>query len=285
MPHSSPQVSVIVVVHNSLPLIIDCLKSLAEADSFENCQLIVVDNNSSDQSASEVRRMSPDTTILSNKKNRGFAAACNQGAEYATGEYLLFLNPDLEIDRNAITELLNTAATEEKPGAVTGRLRFPDGRFQANCRDFPTPANLFLSRGAALSRFFSSKGYSMNDATDIVRVPAVAGTMLLIKRELFNKLGRFDRRFFMYVEDTDLCYRLEQAGYVNYYNPKAGAIHNWEQGSSAGRIRRAWYHHWSIWKYFLKHQANGFSLILLPLLLLINLLLVIILPGARQGRR
>jgi len=229
--------------------------------------------------------MSPDAVILSNKKNRGFASACNQGADYATGEYLLFLNPDLELDRTAITELIATASSEDKAGAVTGRLRFPDGRFQANCRQFPTPGNLFVSRGAAFGRLFGAKGYSLEDDTDTVRVPATAGTMLLVRKDRFESVGRFDQRFFMYVEDTDLCYRLEQAGYYNYYNPKAGAVHNWERGSSASRVRRAWYHHWSIWKYFLKHQANGFSLVLLPLLLLVNFVLVTIIPGARRSRR
>jgi GT2 family glycosyltransferase len=97
--------------------------------------------------------------------------------------------------------------------------------------------------------------------------------MMLIDRELFKLIGSFDRRFFMFMEDTDLCLRLTRSGFSNYFVPAAGGTHAWGQGSNAGRLRRNWYHHSSVWKYFLKHVPNGFSIIWLPLLLTINFIL------------
>ncbi len=82
-------------------------------------------------------------------------------------------------------------------------------------------------------------------------------------------MQRFDSRFFMYMEDTDLSYRLHLHKHQNLFVPQAGAIHEWGKGAEGGKIARAWHHHQSVWKYFLKHfQANGFSLIVLPAILI-----------------
>jgi len=111
--------------------------------------------------------------------------------------------------------------------------------------------------------------------------------MVMIRRALFAEAGGFDKRFFMFMEDTDLSLRLCQLGYRNLFVPSAGGVHHWGKGSQAGRTRRVYYHHVSLWKYFLKHFPNGFSVVLLPLLLLVNFILVIMLParGARSGDR
>jgi N-acetylglucosaminyl-diphospho-decaprenol L-rhamnosyltransferase len=101
----------------------------------------------------------------------------------------------------------------------------------------------------------------------------------MVRKELFDRLGGFDPRFFMFMEDTDLSLRVSQDGLRNFVVPSAGGAHAWGQGSRAGRLRRLRYHHFSLWRYFLKHYPNGFSVIVLPVLLTIHLLLSLLLSG------
>ncbi len=279
-------VSIIIVTYNSLPLFRDCLDHLKAATVDLDCEVVVVDNNSSDHSASAARHVFDGAEVLTNNRNLGFAPACNQGAAAASGEYLLFLNPDLLIDSDAIRRLKAAISSVDKAGAATGRLRFPDGVFQPNCRHFPTVSNLFFSRGSVLSRLLRKTSfYTLEDYGQIRRVPAVAGTMLMIRSELFRALGGFDERFFMYMEDTDLCYRADRAGYANYYVPEAGAVHLWAQGSKTGRVRRNRMHHQSVWKYFRKHRAGALSTYLLPVILPVNLFLTTVFGSASPGKR
>ncbi len=248
----------------------------------------MVDNASDDSSPDRVRELFPDCTPIINDRNEGFAAACNRGAKAAAGEYLLFLNPDVEIDPGAIKSLIETFERHPEAGLVSGRLRFPDGSFQATCRKFPTIANLIFSRGSMFSRMFNGgvdrQGrYTLPDYDETTEVPSVAATLLMVRKELFDRLGGFDPRFFVFMEDTDLSLRVSQTGSKNLVVPSAGGVHAWGQGSRAGRFKRRSHHHQSLWRYFLKHHPNGFSVIVLPALLTLNLLLSLLWPGG--GRR
>jgi GT2 family glycosyltransferase len=276
------QVSVIIVTHNSLPALTDCLESLGPAAAGLSFELIVVDNNSSDAGTGIVTERFPDSQIIENQTNRGFAAACNQGAKAASGEFLLFLNPDVQVDPGAVRALVEVAHVTDRAGLVSGRLRNPDGSFQATCRQFPTIQNMIFSRGSVFSRWFgpgrATARYTLPDSPETTEVSAVAATLVLINRELFVTMRGFDERFFMFMEDTDLSFRLYLADYHNLFAPTAGGVHRWGYGSDAGRIRRLRYHHLSIWKYFLRHFPNGFSVLLLPFLLFVNFCLKALFP-------
>jgi GT2 family glycosyltransferase len=226
-----------------------------------------------------VRRHFPQAKVIANARNLGFGAACNQGAQEAAGEYLLFLNPDVTMDQNAIEQLINTFKSRKDTGVVVGRMRFPDGSFQATCRNFPMRNNMLFSRGSIFARLIrNGTAYTLPDYDATTPIPAAAGTMMMIKRELFNSVGGFDRRFFVYLEDVDLCLRLTALGHKNYFVPTAGGVHLWGRGSSAGKLKRNWHHHWAVWKYFRKHYPNAFSLFVLPCVLAVNFFLVTLLP-------
>jgi len=279
----TPQVSVIIVTHNSLPALTDCLVALGVAVRKVSHEVILVDNASVDGSVDEAARLFPQATVLKNEENCGFARACNRGAEAAGGEFILFLNPDLVIDPEAMGVLVAEARSRPEAGLISGRLRHADGSFQPTCRRFPTIGNMIFARGSAVSCLLRRGGsgdarYTLPDYRETTEVPAVAATMVLVRRELFARVGGFDDRYFMYMEDTDLSLRLEQLGRVNLFVPGAGGVHHWGRGSRAGRLTRLRRHHMSIWKYFLKHFPNGFSVILLPLLLTVNFLVLMILP-------
>ena len=267
------RISIIIVTFNSLPSLKYCLAHLKEAVKRTKCQLIIVDNNSIDNSPSVAKNLWPESEILINRSNFGFASACNQGAKAANGSYLLFLNPDVTVDTNCIEDLMAFAKSKDKAGAVGGRLRFPAGTFQPSCRNLPTFANIIMSRGSFLGRLFGgSDFYTLPDSAIPTEVPAIAGTLLLIKKETFDKAGRFDPQFFMFMEDTDLCKRLNMLGFSNYFVPAAGAVHEWGKGSSTGRFKRNWYHHRSVFKYFQKHKRGLSVYTLLPFMLSVNFL-------------
>jgi len=281
--------SIITVTHDSLPAFRDCLRSLEQSSARDLSELIVVDNHSADNSVDIATELFPDASIIRNEQNAGFASACNQGASVASGEYLVFLNPDVRLDPNAIEQLRQGLESRPHVGLAAGRLRFPDGRFQESCRKLPTVTNLLFSRGSSVGRLFAggSKShrpmYTLPDYDQITEVPATAATYVMIRLELFERVGGFDTRFFLFMEDTDLCLRLGQSGYSILFVPAAGAVHEWGRGGNMGRIKRAWHHHVSVWRYFLKHLPNGFSLVILPVLLMVNFLIICISPGKRSA--
>jgi len=246
---------------------------------------MVADNGSDDGSVECVSKHFPEVRVLRNTRNIGFASACNQAAWAAKGEFLLFLNPDVQLDPGAVDRMIDVYRGRSDAGAVAGRMRFPDNSFQPTCRNFPTIGRLMFSRGSVFSFFGRGGGdYTLGDFDEVTEVPAVAGTLLMIRRDLFLSLNGFDERYFMYMEDTDLCLRLHRLGYKNYFVPDAGGIHLWGRGSRGGKLRRRWYHHVSVWKYFLKHFPGAGSLIILPLALMINLMLSVFVrkPGRRK---
>ncbi|MFH1688442.1 MAG: glycosyltransferase family 2 protein [bacterium] len=279
-------VSVIIVTHDSERHLGACLQALKTALAMQPHELVVVDNNSTDNPEPVILEFFPGATVIRSDANSGFAAGCNRGAAQANGEFLLFLNPDVIVDPHAVVALRRVSETGGRLGAVGGRLRFPDGRFQPTCRNFPTATNLIFSRGSALGWLLGgTRVYTLGDYDEPMRVPATAATMMMIRRRIFDRLGGFDERFFMYLEDTDLCYRLSRRNYDNLFVPMAGGIHHWAEGSRARTARRTWMHHRSMWKYFLKHLPNGFTLLILPLLLTVNLLLVLAVNSVGGRRR
>ncbi len=274
-------VSAILVTHNSSEHIDACLVALTGSDGNHLREIIVVDNASTDQTPTHIARRWPSVTLVLNRTNEGFAAACNRGAQAASGAYLLFVNPDVVTDSDMITELMQVAAATPQLGLAVPRLRHADGRWQANCRAFPSLSNLVRSRGSILSRLRPSAqdDYTIADARENRMVPSVAGTVALIRKARFDAVGGFDHRFFLFVEDTDLSRRLADSDYVNVYVPSAGALHHWGRGSTAGRIRRMWHHHRSMWRYFLKHDRRIQILVPLAGLLFGNFVLSLLVPS------
>lgn len=279
------KISIVIVTHNSAPVLTGCLASLHLALKGIDSELVVVDNGSNDDSRRQTEQQFPNALVLVNEGNRGFAAACNQALEKTDGEFVLFLNPDVELDSGCLDGLRSVIENDQEAGAVVPRMRYADGGFQATCRRFPTIYNMLFSRGSILGKLLGSSDiYTLPDYPETTIVDAVAATVLMIRRSLMIRMSGFDERFFMYMEDTDLSLRLNSLGYRNYFVPTAGGVHDWGQGSNVGGVVRAGRHHLSVWRYFLKHMPNGFSLLVLPMILAANLLLVIATLPFRRRR-
>ncbi len=281
MPESDVTVSVIIVTCNSGPVLNDCLGAIAAAAGQCTFESIVVDNASKDNSLDIAE--SHHARIISNAANRGFAAACNQGARLAGGDYLLFLNPDVVPDPYSIERLVDACKTLPDAGLISARLRNDDGSYQPTSRRFPSLTNLIFSRGSILSHLLgSSARYTYGDFVETTEVDAVAGTFVLVSRERFNLVGRFDQRFFMYMEDTDLSRRLVAHGFANYIEPSAGGVHRWGRGSDALDVTRIRYHHRSMARYADKYFSIAARLIL-RFMLSINLGLRLLTGSPRSG--
>jgi GT2 family glycosyltransferase len=272
---SAPTVSIIIVTHNSDASVGDTLGAIAQSCVNHTYETIVVDNGSSDETM-EILSATNGVQAVALARNTGFAFACNRGAERASGNYLMFLNPDVILDTAAVDTLVDFLSAKPTVGVVAPRLRNSDGTFQPSCRRFPTPFNILFSRGSFFGKGLSRLAYTLSDTETPTEVPAAAGAVMLIRRQVFMDIGGFDERYFLYMEDTDLCLQLFQRGLQNWYLPKAGGMHGWGRGSSSGRFMRLWHHHLSTWKYFLKHIPNGFTLLLLPFLLTGNFIVSVI---------
>jgi GT2 family glycosyltransferase len=267
-------VSAVVVTFNSRRRIVACLEALKGEIESVSGEILLSDNRSSDETVTVVSEKFPDIRIFEAPRNIGFAAAANAASLAAEGKFLLFANPDMIIDKGALAILLESYGIHSDTGAVAARMRNPDGSFQATCRQLPTYRNILFSRrssiGSGLWKGRAKDIYTLGDFADISEVPAAAATCLLIEKQFFHSLGGFDRRFFMFMEDTDLCLRIRNAGKRVYFVPQAGGVHYWGSGADSSSLKRDWLHHVSAYKYFLKHYPNGFSVFVVPLALLVN---------------
>ncbi len=270
-------VSAIVVTYNSADSVIPGLQVLRDEVESVGGDLMVFDNNSGDNTVSLIEKECPGIKVFKSDKNLGFGEANNRAAAMVDGEYLFFANPDMILDLGGLKKLLMAIRRQPDAGAVVARLHNTDGSFQPTCRNFPNFYNIFFSRGSVLNHKMlptkASSTYTLGDFEQITEVPAASAACMLMEKGLFKKIGGFDKRFFLFMEDTDLSLRIRQVGKKVYFEPGANALHHWGKGSSISPVRRSWYHHISVWKYYLKHHPNGFSLFFLPLALLVNFLI------------
>jgi GT2 family glycosyltransferase len=220
--------SVIIVNWNSKQTTIDCIKSVYNDRLFiekpQQCEIILTDNNSSDGSAGEISRLYPGVKIISNKENPGYASACNQGMEIAKGRYVLLLGNDTVIKNDALYNNTEFLEVRDDCGAVGCRLVYPDGTLQGNCKKFPKLKNAFYTY-LSLHRFnhdYDMIGFGY-DRT--IEVDQIATTFLMIKKEVLDKTGYFDRRYKILYNDVDLCRRIWESGYKIFFNHSAEIEH------------------------------------------------------------
>ena len=192
---------------------------------------MVIDNDSTDGSVAYLQPKFPEIRFFENKKNTGFGKANNQALSNASGEYILFLNPDTILAEDTLAICLSFLMSNANAGAVGVRMVDGRGEFlKESKRGFPYPWAAFcrMSGLSALfpnSKFFSSyyQGHLPEGQTN--KVDVLSGAFMLVKNDILDKIGGFDEQFFMYAEDIDLSYRIQQAGYINYYIADTSIIH------------------------------------------------------------
>jgi GT2 family glycosyltransferase len=255
-------VSVVIVSYESRELLARCLAALvADGARTATVEAIVVDQASQDGTAAWLAAEHADVRLVALPENVGFGAGNNRGAEVASGRWLLLLNSDAFVRPGAIDELVRFA--ESRPADAVGpRLLWPDGRLQRSCRRFPTVFRLateylYLRKLAPRSRILNGFYFGEFEHDEPRRVDWVTGACLLIRRELFDRLGGFDEAFFLYSEEVDLLYRARELGAETWYDPAAEVVHVW--GGTAGRSSALTLEEQarSHVRYLVKHASRG----------------------------
>ncbi len=246
--------SVIIINYNTRELTANAVRSVLSSSGDVPIEVVVFDNGSVDNSVAYLQRRFPETRVIQSEFNLGFARAVNRAAEEANGEFLWLVNSDCFVRADAAAVLYNYMRENPDVAVVAGKLTNPDGTFQGSCRHFPTYSNILFSRGSPLSRL-AGKGvsYTHPDYSEPTGVDACALANAVIRREHFEEIGGFDERYFIYLEDTDLCKRLKDHGYRTVYHPGAESVHLWGVSFQGNPVQRYFYHHASVVKYFRKH--------------------------------
>lgn len=203
-------VSIIIVNYNGFDYLGKCIKSIME-NNYKEFEVILVDNNSSDNSISFVRKNFPSTKIIKLDKNFGFAEPNNLGAKKANGEFLLFLNNDCRVTPNFITELVNTYKNNSKIAILQSILLKSD-------KEIDSSGDFINEYGIP----YSSKSIPAK----ITPIFSARGAAMMIKKDIFTELGGFDKNFFASFEDVDLGWRSWIFGYKTVIVPDSVVYHN-----------------------------------------------------------
>lgn len=224
--------SVIIVSWNVKRLLAECLTSVYEAlaQSHFQGEVLVVDNASSDGSAEMVRERFPQALLLANGENRGFAAANNQAIALTQGRFVLLLNPDTVVRRDALDILVRFMEDTPSAGMAGPRLVYPDGRFQHAAFRFPSLAQAFfdffpLHYRLLESSFNGRYPRSLYAAGRPFAIDHPLGACMMVRRQAIDEVGGMDEGFFMYCEEIDWAMRLKRAGWEVYCVPAAEVVH------------------------------------------------------------
>ncbi len=266
------QLSIIIVNYNVKHFLEQCLCSVQRAIAGMQAEVIIIDNNSTDNSLEYLIPRFPAVLFVGNKENLGFARACNQGLHKATGEYVLFLNPDTIIPEDCFHQCISFFKRHTDAGAVGIKMLDGSGRFlKESKRAFPSPVTslykLFgLSKLFPHSKTFSKYHLGHLNENENNEVDVLAGAFMMIKKEVLDKTGGFDETFFMYGEDVDLSYRIQKAGYKNYFFAESSILHFKGESTRKGSLNyvRMFYNAMSIFvrKHYGSSKAGFFNLLI-----------------------
>lgn len=255
MPQDAPQVSAIIVAHDSGAYLHDCVQDLLAQDA--DLEIIIVDNGSRDGVPKRLPQH-PRLRVLRNADNPGFSVACNQGAVLARGRRLLFVNPDCRFASDTVTRLCAHLDAAPQIGLLGAALQNPDGSAQsAAIRRTPRPAQAI--RTALRMRTTDAPAPELQawpDATPALRaVEATSGALMLMPRALFQSLGGFDEGYRLHCEDLDLCRRVLNHGLHIAVATDVPVLHHKGTSSQRRPFWVEWQKHRGMWRYFQKFDA------------------------------
>ncbi len=249
-------VSILVVTFNGRAFTAPCLESVPAG-----VEIIVIDNGSTDGTPEAIAAGFPSAVVVRNPKNRGFAAAVNQGIERAKGKHVCLLNNDARLTPGALEKLVAHLEDHPDVAACAPQLLHENGRLQHSFDVIPSMATVFLNK--SLLRAIFPKSYpSKNQAYEApIEVPSVIGACMLLRREAIERVGGFDERFFVFLEETDWCLRAKRAGYRIDFVPDARVVHlqglTRDRAAVRGRIEYVR----SLFAFFRKHRPRATPLL------------------------
>ena len=258
-----PRLDIVIVNWNAGEQLAACLRSIAEArrSTWALGRVVVVDNGSADGSADALEGLGLPLSVIRNGSNRGFGAACNQGAAGSTADDLLFLNPDARLEASTLDVAVGFLEDPRhaRIGICGVRLVDESGSTHRSCTRHPAPRH-FAAKMTGLDRIaprlFPSHVMTEWDHAEDREVDHVMGAFFLVRRALFERLGGFDERFFVYLEDLDLTLRAKRAGFATMYLARASAFHRGGGVSERVKPARLYYSLHSRLRYGRKHFGS-----------------------------
>lgn len=259
--------SIIIVNYNTKELLKQTIESVINTIEHIEYEIIVSDNDSKDGSQTMIKEEFSRVRLIENNDNLGFPKGNNVAIREAKGRYILLLNSDTKVLENCIEDCAKYMDNHKDIGALGCKLVLADGTLDHACkRGFPTPeASLFymlkFNRLFPQNKKFAAytMGYLSEDS--INEVDSLTGAFMLVRREVIDKVGFLDERFFMYGEDIDWCYRIKSAGYKVVYYPKVTTIHYKGQSSKKKKLKTIYEFHRAMILFYNKHYRKEYNFI------------------------
>ena len=256
--------SIIIVNYNVKEFLQNLIHSIEKASLNITKEIIVIDNASDDGSVEFIREKFPQIKLIVNNKNLGFGKANNIGLKEAKGKFILLINPDTIVAEDTFEKMFEFFKSNPETGLAGCKILNPDGTLQLACRrSFPGPWTSFtkvtgLSSFFPKSKLFARYNLTYLDENQSYEVDAISGSFMMMRKEVYEKVGGFDEQFFMYGEDLDLCYRIQKAGFKVFYVHTSQIIHY--KGESTKRSSldetKVFYH--AMHLFVKKHLSSSF---------------------------
>lgn len=233
--------SIVIVTYNSEDLITGCLDSIYNTCKKNSLEVIISDNSPNDETKKVIednKKNYPNLTFIKNSENLGFSKANNVGVGASCGQYVLFLNPDMKVYDNTLDGVVEFMRQHDDAGAATCDVILVSGAHDdASHRGFPTPWTalthfLGISKVFPRSKLFAGYNMTYLDFSETHEIDALAGSFMMVPRNVGRKLDWWDEDYFFYGEDIDFCFRIKKAGFKIYFVPEYKALHY--KGVSSG---------------------------------------------------
>jgi GT2 family glycosyltransferase len=273
-------VSVVIITKDTKELLKSCLTSIQKDTSLQSLgiETIIIDNASTDGTDSLVRDEFPDAVYIRNDINTGFAAAVNRAGHVSRGKYILFLNSDTLLIEGELEKMIGQADSIDDLGIVGPQLVYEDLKVQRSVASIPRLSGELLPGSQRMKTSGAPQG-GLQDVESLI------GAAVMVRKSAFDAIGGFDERFFFFLEETDFCVRLKQAGYRVLFCPAARVIHlqgktvrkNWVKGRLEYNI--------SLRKFIRKHHSTLYAFTFDSIKFIKALLFIIFTPFLLLGDR
>jgi N-acetylglucosaminyl-diphospho-decaprenol L-rhamnosyltransferase len=231
--------SVVIINYNTADIIGRCIEAVQRQENVD-FEIIIADNASQDNSLQVIHEMFPNVTLLVNDENLGFGKACNRAASRCAGKYLYFLNPDAEVQPGAFQAMVDFMESNPAVGLAGTRIVYPDGRPQHSVH-LRYPGEKYSK-----ATFFELKG----------EIAWVKGASMIVRKSVFQEVGGFDERFFLYSEETDLCLSIRKSGWSIGYINEATLVHMRGQSERDNLPEDVWRKKFeALMKFYQKHYS------------------------------
>jgi GT2 family glycosyltransferase/lipopolysaccharide/colanic/teichoic acid biosynthesis glycosyltransferase len=259
------KLSIIIVNYNTAHFVNQTINSVLNSNLDLEHEIIVIDNNSIDESCNIIKKNFKDIYLIKNNKNLGFSKAVNKAVKKSKGEVILLLNPDTIVESFTIKKLYDFLLEDENRGIIGSKIINPDGKFQLSSRRAYPGIFTSICQVTGLSylfprsKFFGKYNYTYISNNSTHEVDSISGACMTFKRSLFNELKGFDEDYFLFFEETDFCIRAKKIGKKVCYYPKAITIHYRGESMKTAPFNISDIFYESLRTFYRKNGANIFS--------------------------